>query len=42
MIRRSSLWGKGSGRLALLLVTAALLSLAFGASWADRAFFLLG
>jgi hypothetical protein len=35
MIRMSSLWGKGGGRLAVLLVTAALLAVAYGASWAD-------
>ena len=37
MIKNSSLWGKGGGRLVVLLVTAALLSFAFGASWADSA-----
>ena len=35
MTRSSNLWGKGGGRLAVLLVTAALLAVAFGASWAD-------
>jgi hypothetical protein len=39
MIKNSSLWGKGSGRLAVLIVTAAILAVAFGASWADARFF---
>jgi hypothetical protein len=40
MIRNSSLWGKGGGRLAVLMVVAALLAVAFGASWNDSLSFL--
>jgi hypothetical protein len=40
MIKHSSLWGKGGGRLAVLMVVAALLAVAFGASWNDALSFL--
>jgi hypothetical protein len=37
-IRNSALWGKAAGRLAVLLLTAAALAVAGGASWAERLF----
>ena len=37
MNKNSTLWGKAVGRLAVLLLIAAALAVAGGASWAERA-----
>jgi hypothetical protein len=36
MERRSALWGRGGGRLAVIAVLAGLMALAGAASWADH------